>query len=247
MPPPEFFTGDLHNWVDASGKMIQVYDPSTTTLVNGTYTRTPFPNNQIPQTQFDPVAKAIMGYVQPLLKPNVAGLVPGTSAYVRNNDVSYGTPSFRTTSTASRRDQVLTSKQRIAFLFSRTRQRIWVRQRRLRTLPFPLSGNPGYNQSDVYRISYDYTISPTLLNRFYAGGNNWRQNHGAYYHLSGAPQATEFPPQSTGWKEKGICIPNWPDCNLNFPHREFFQRDSPPGVWARRTVRTTSWSNSGTT
>src|SRR5205807_4937881 len=33
VPPPEFFTGDLHNWVNASGKMIQVYDPSTTTLV----------------------------------------------------------------------------------------------------------------------------------------------------------------------------------------------------------------------
>ena len=41
VPPPEFFTGDLHNWVNASGKMIQIYDPSTTTLVNGTYQRTP--------------------------------------------------------------------------------------------------------------------------------------------------------------------------------------------------------------
>ena len=51
MPPPEFFTGDLHNWVNASGKMIQVYDPSTTTLVNGAYQRTPFPNNQIPQSR----------------------------------------------------------------------------------------------------------------------------------------------------------------------------------------------------
>ena len=27
VPPPEFFTGDLHNWVNASGKMIQIYDP----------------------------------------------------------------------------------------------------------------------------------------------------------------------------------------------------------------------------
>ena len=50
VPPPEFFTGDLHNWVNASGKMIQIYDPATTTLVNGTYQRTPFPNNQIPQS-----------------------------------------------------------------------------------------------------------------------------------------------------------------------------------------------------
>src|SRR6476469_9227455 len=57
VPAPEFFQGDLHNWVNASGKMIPIYDPSTTTLVNGSYQRMPFPNNQIPQSQFDPVAK----------------------------------------------------------------------------------------------------------------------------------------------------------------------------------------------
>ena len=27
VPPPEFFTGDLHNWVNATGKMIPIYDP----------------------------------------------------------------------------------------------------------------------------------------------------------------------------------------------------------------------------
>src|SRR5438094_6284580 len=53
VPPPEFFTGDLHNWVNSSGRMIQVYDPSTTTLQGSAYVRTPYPNNQIPQSQFD--------------------------------------------------------------------------------------------------------------------------------------------------------------------------------------------------
>src|SRR5262249_47465863 len=53
VPAPEFFTGDMHNWVNASGRMIPIYDPATTTLVNGTYQRMPFPNNQIPQSQFD--------------------------------------------------------------------------------------------------------------------------------------------------------------------------------------------------
>ena len=108
VPPPEFFTGDLHNWVNASGKMIQVYDPSTTTLVNGAYQRTPFPNNQIPQAQFDPVAKAIAAYVQPLAQPNVPGLVPGTSAYVRNNAISYGTSQFPNNKYSIKADQVIT-------------------------------------------------------------------------------------------------------------------------------------------
>jgi len=221
VPPPEFFTGDLHNWVNASGRMIQVYDPATTTLVGSTYQRTPFPNNQIPQSQFDPVSRAIMGYVQPLAKPNLPGLVPGTSAYVRNNAVSYGTSQFPNNKYSIKADQVITSKQRVGFLFSRTRQQELGYGNSTPTLPIPLSGNPGYNRSDVYRLSYDYTISPTWLNRFYAGGNNWRQNHGAYSTFKDAPQADGIPTSSKGWKEQGICIPNWPDCNLNFPIENF--------------------------
>ena len=102
--------------------MIQIYDPSTTTLVNGAYQRTPFPNNQIPQSQFDPVAKAIAAYVQPLAQPNVPGLVPGTSAYVRNNAISYGTSQFPNNKYSIKADQVITSRQKVAFLFGRTRE-----------------------------------------------------------------------------------------------------------------------------
>jgi hypothetical protein len=221
VPPPEFFTGDLHNWVDRNGKQIPIYDPATTTLVNGTYTRTPFPNNQIPQSQFDPVAKAIMNFAQPYVQPNIPGLVPGTSAYVRNNAVSYGTGQQPNNKYSIKADQVITSKQKVAFLFSRTREQDLGCGNSTCTLPFPLSGNPGYNRADVYRLSYDYTLSPTLLNRLYAGGNNWRQNHGAYTTYSGAPQSDGIPTQATGWKQKGICIPNWPDCNDNFPIENF--------------------------
>ena len=84
-------------------------------------------------------------------------------------------------------------------------------------MPKPLGGNPGYNRSDVYRISHDWTISPTFLNRFYAGGNNWQQNHGGYGTLTGTPLSWGLPTQPVGWKSKGICIPNYPDCNANFP------------------------------
>ena len=45
-------------------------------------------------------------------------------------------------------------------------------------------------------------------------------------------RATEFPPQTTGWKEKGICIPNWPDCNLNFPIEKFIDGIHTWGVGA---------------
>jgi Carboxypeptidase regulatory-like domain len=221
VPPPEFFTGDLHNWVNSSGKQIQIYDPSTTTLQGGTYVRTPYPNNQIPQAQFDPVAKAIATYIQPFVTPNLPGLVPGTSAYVRNNAVAYGTAQNPNNKYSIKADQVITSKQKLAFLFSRTREQDLGCGNSTCTLPFPFSGNPGYNRSDVYRLSYDYTLSPTWLNRFYAGGNNWRQNHGSYTTYSGAPQSDGIPTVSTGWKSKGICIPNWPNCDDAFPIENF--------------------------
>jgi hypothetical protein len=40
----------------ALGGGLPIYDPQSTVLTNGTYTRTPFPNNQIPVSRFDPVA-----------------------------------------------------------------------------------------------------------------------------------------------------------------------------------------------
>ena len=158
--------------------------------------------------------------------PNVPGLVPGTSAYVRNNAISYRhfPESEQQVQHQGRPGDHRRSRRSRSFSAARG-NRIWVAATRTCTLPFPLSGNPGYNQSDVYRLSYDYTISPTLLNRFYAGGNNWRQNHGSYTTFSGAPQADGIPTQSTGWKSKGICIPNWPNCDLNFPIENFSNFD----------------------
>jgi hypothetical protein len=231
VPPPEFFTGDLRNWVNSSNRMIQIYDPATTTLVGNAYQRTPFPNNQIPQSQFDTVSKAILAYAQPLVKPTVQA-TPGTYAYVRNNAVSFGTNQYPNNKYSIKADQVLTSKQKIAFLFGRTRQEDLGGGNQTPTLPIPLSGNPGYNRSDIYRISHEYTLSPTWLNRFYAGGNNWRQNHGSYATYKDAPQSDGIPTVSTGWKEKGICVPNFPDCNMAFPIIAFQNTTTTWGVGA---------------
>ena len=220
VPPQEFFSGDLHNFVDASGKMYQIYDPASTTLVNGSYTRNPFPNNLIPQSRIDPVSQSIINYVKPLLPPNAGGAA-GTSAYTRNNYLSNGTTIAPNNKFSAKGDQVLTARQRVSFFFERTRQLDLYGPTGAPGLPSPLAGNPGYNRSDVYRIGHDYTISPTLLNRFYAGGNNWEQNHGSFSTFSGAPQSQGIPTTSVGWKEKGICIPNYPDCNDAFPQVNF--------------------------
>jgi hypothetical protein len=221
VPPQEFYTGNLQSWVNGSGVLYQIYDPASTTLTNGSYVRTPFPNNQIPQSRIDPVAKSIINYVQPLISPNAPGIVAGSSAYVRNNYISAGSSISPNNKYSIKGDQILTQRQRLSFFFERTREQDLYGPTGAPGLPNPLAGNPGYNRSDVYRLSYDWTITPTLLNRFYAGGNNWEQNHGSFATYSGAPQAQGIPTTSTPWSKKGICIPNYPNCDDDFPQISF--------------------------
>src|SRR4029079_15068089 len=112
----------------------------------------------IPQSRIDPVSKSIIGFVQPLLTPNVAGLTPGTSAYTRNTYISAGSTISPNNKFSAKGDQVLNSKQRVSFFFERTRQKDQYGPTGAPGLPSPLAGSPGYNQSDVYRISHDWTI-----------------------------------------------------------------------------------------
>ena len=119
VPPPEFYTGDLHNWVDGNGKLYQIYDPGSQTLVNGAYVRSPFPGNIIPQSRFDPVAVPIAKYLKTMLAPNVPDLVPGTSGYVRQNFFSTGTSSSPSNRWSAKIDQNLGSKHHLSYLMNR--------------------------------------------------------------------------------------------------------------------------------
>lgn len=67
--------GDFSQTFNASGKLIPIYDPATTQLVNGAYTRQPFPGNVIPASELDPVGVAVLAYYPlPNQAPsNVAG------------------------------------------------------------------------------------------------------------------------------------------------------------------------------
>ena len=148
----------------------------------------------------------------------------GTSAYVRNNYISNGTH-HRSQQQVQHQGRSGAHRQAANLVLLRAHPAGGLYgPTGAPGLPKPLAGNPGYNRSDVYRISHDYTISPTLLNRFYAGGNNWQQNHGSYSTYKDAPQAQGIPTTDKGWKEQGICIPNYPDCNLDFPAGQFLEQ-----------------------
>ena len=67
--------------------------------------------------------------------------------------------------------------------------------------------------TSLYRLSYDWTISPHMLNTFSIGGNlflkeSFSPNEGPDYENGG------------NWKEK-ICMKNVVNCNVNFPITSF--------------------------
>jgi hypothetical protein len=77
VPLPAWKTGDFSGFNP-------IYDPSTTTVVNGVATRQPFQNNQIPLSRFDPVALELLNEFP---NPNVPGDV--SLSGVSNNYLSH--------------------------------------------------------------------------------------------------------------------------------------------------------------
>jgi Carboxypeptidase regulatory-like domain len=213
VPTPEMYNGDFSKWVDASGKQIPIYDPTTqTTGANGVVTRTPFPNNQIPKNLFDPLAVKALSVFQagagPLM-PNT-GAAPGTVGYVNNNyNVASGSQVSPINKLSIKGDHIFSERDRISGYYGYDRESLVPGPDGPSTLPGLYTNYNDLRQdSDVVRFSWDHTFSPTKFNHFYAGGNNWRQNHN--------------PPQEYigNWKDK-LCLPNVPDCNQNLLNLTF--------------------------
>jgi hypothetical protein len=206
VPAEEMYRGDFSNWVNAAGVRIPIYDP--TTLSADRSSRQPFPNNQVPQARFDPNSTKLLGVYQSgpggVLKPNT-GAAPGTSAYVRSNFlITQGVELNPWTKFDIKGDHVFNSNHRLSGFFGY--HRIYKNPGAFgapNQLPGYYTGyNDSRNLSDVYRMSWDWTVRPTLLNRFYAGGNNWRESHYSPNELLG------------NWKDK-FCLNNVPICNNN--------------------------------
>jgi hypothetical protein len=222
VPPPEFYTGDLHHFVNGSGAMYQIYDPGTQVAnANGTFTRSPFPNNQIPQSRFDPTIVPILKYISGILQPNRPGIVPGTSGYWSNNFFNNtGTSITPNNRWSAKIDQSIGAKHHISYLMNRYSDSSDCGPAGCPGLPQPLgTGTFGYNQTQVYRGTWDYTIAPTLVSRFYGGFNWFREDHTQGEATETGSVMSEglslLVPSGT-WKGKGICMPGFPTCS-NFP------------------------------
>jgi len=94
-PTPTLLSGNFSNDRTASGALITIYDPATTTSVNGTLTRTAFPGNIIPASRINPVAAKISTYFP---TPTGSGAqYTGVNNWVRNdaNRISKNAVSYK--------------------------------------------------------------------------------------------------------------------------------------------------------
>lgn len=206
VPTSEMYGGDFSRWVDSKSNVIPIYDPTTQVPnADGSVTRQVFPGNKIPSSLFNSASIQALKVFQTsgILTTNT-GAAPGTSQYVNNNYIiANGTQVQPVNKISIKGDHVFNERHRISGYYGYDRESIVPGADGPATLPGLYTNyNDTHQQSDVVRFSWDWTIKPTLLNHFYAGGNNWRQGHN--------------PPQSYigNWKSK-FCLGNVPDCDQN--------------------------------
>ncbi|NDJ13783.1 MAG: hypothetical protein EBY17_21740 [Acidobacteriia bacterium] len=182
VPTVAMRTGDFSGLVNSAGLLQQLYDPNSTQPASQNYSRTPFPNNQIPISRISPLAKTLYAATplptsadNPMVNVNLTG----------PNPTQQTVPNYTT-----RLDHVFDEKNRVYFRFTDIRQQ----QQALRNYPSNSpanietselkAGSTGYQQIPVQTISgaigYSKTFSPTFFSetiasmqwqRMYVQGN----------------------------------------------------------------------------
>lgn len=147
-------SGDFSQTLAQNGKLIQIFDPQTlTVLPSGARTRTAFNGNVIPSADFDPVALKVMSYI-PL--PNL----PGAPITGQNNYISSSSESINSERFDVRVDGNLTQNTR---LFSRISHQ---GDTRLSPLAYPGPAGGGRQTFDKYDqdvIGITRVLSPFMV------------------------------------------------------------------------------------
>ena len=157
---------------DAQGRTVQfgqIFDPASTRSLNGQNVRDPFPGNIIPQGRWDPVSANILK-LAPITDPINGNLL--------NNMVSLGAccPIFDEKMYTAKGDHVFNSKHSMSISFNhndRVRNNSpggrWEGPPGSPTNVFQLQQTPGF----IGRFSENWSISPTIQNRFAIGYNRF--------------------------------------------------------------------------
>jgi len=158
VPTPAQINGDFSGFLPNS----QLYDPSSTTMVDGQVVRTPFAGNMIPASQLDPISHAI---AQLYPTPNVAGALA-------NNYIVNASGTEQVDEADVRADHNISERQQIFSRFSLSQTN------RFQQPPLPGLADGGSYSTGQYIddtrgavIGYTFTISPTMVNELRIGFN----------------------------------------------------------------------------
>jgi hypothetical protein len=165
VPTPAWRSGDMSNDIDSQGIPYIIYNPYSTDA--STWTRQPFPNNQIPSSMQSPLAKYLLDVtplptlpnVNPNIAPNWYGAVPSTQ---RNWTVT------------SRVDQRISDKDTFYGRYTQGGYKTlsqFYSQPSLDWKKVP-AGTQGYDSPNrSVALSWLHTFSPTLFNEIVASGS----------------------------------------------------------------------------
>ena len=145
----------------------QIFDPSTTKIVNGQSCRLPFPNNKFTPTSS--VAQKVLGF---LPGTNLAGgATNGIPGLINNFQNPAALDHVVTTQMSFRIDQNLSQKHKMFFSYN-SREQDYLNGNNL-DLPAPLTPGNYFNYylTHYLRYGWDYLARPDLLNHLTVGFN----------------------------------------------------------------------------
>ena len=145
--------GDFSGLVDSNGRKITLYDPWSVTGPSTNYSKTPFPNNQIPLTRESPLAKYVFS-VTPL------PTAPGVSPLVAQNYFGLAPTAIDQRTLTFRGDHRIGAKDQIWGRYSHGLSNQFNR-RGFATGGFPITADNLWNRETYYEVSNTQAVSWT--------------------------------------------------------------------------------------
>ena len=164
LPTARMLQGDFGEWPAA------IYDPRTTSVdAAGRVTRTPFPNNVIPKSDFSGVSSKMLSFHP----------VPDSPGLTNNSIAPLGSPMADQRTSGFKIDHVLKPNHRLSGMFNYTDRPSIKSPAPSRLLSAGRStALENYNfqvvTTRIIRLNYDWNISPSLLNHIGAGFSRFR-------------------------------------------------------------------------